>query len=380
MFPQRRTSCRFDSDRADGGFILCHFCGSLSFMHRTAQRSAAEEFLYRTLGSPLYPLIYDRMWDVFDNNKAFQQNDRVGSVQHDVSFLFQQQLGRVNSFESSENYGAMKVYRNLYSDDGKSNDVSVAVKYANDNEEARQQLLNEAAILAACESLGDLRMSYLSGLTYDEDTLRAGIALQYIHGVNLDGFLDVVDAHGVMSRLQILHDLLRTVARLHQHGVFHNDLHAHNIIIGNLHLPFVVDPGGATIVPNANRAGCERSAKHNLSRCIKQLFSDVDKPSTAAPVCVQSIRKHLRFDEEGNDMKKEYALVDALGLLAKCPCPHHSYRDKLYVKPPRIVQREKISLRDHPAFAPHDLVCPICKPAPYATTQQEAVEKDERSD
>ena len=362
---RQRTVDRCSRYRDEITTSMCPTCNWLALLHKTATRKAAGEFVYKHFGL-FYIDLYRHLWRVIPNNRRQQQ---TGRGDFKAIHMLQAQLElsvSVFSPDSSED-ACVRLYRSIVWSDGQPNDnVSYVVKYPK-HDAADRRHIQEAIKLALCEMINGLRVPYLCMLVYDEAApqFHKGIAIQHIHGISLERFhLYKAAEHAVANRVMILHELSRNLFILHHHRIYHQDLHAGNIVIGNHHLPYIIDFGDArqdeASAPidgwRSETGDPADSDMANYLEHIGYLFSDWLVPThrSRLPVCVLTAATKLEQECGWCSMK---AVFDVFHM---CTCEHHGYRSQPYFKPPLIDQQDKLDMRRAPAFAAHALQCDIC--------------------
>lgn len=359
----------------------CTTCGWLVLLHRNADganpRPACGEFFCETLLIPFIRRSFRLLHTLCQNDERLRDLDDPTGVSVLCFLQKQLELAEEEPLGSGTTATDVRVYRNAYLPEGTVHmGANFAVKYPR-TEEEQDKIWHEATLLTMCETINRLRVPFLAGLVYDEDTRKTGLAIHRIKGVTLQKFATDLNAeeHSPSVLVGIMHELAKTVAALHQHRIYHDDLKRDNIIIASHHFPYVIDFGQAATETSSspltafrpNPSG-QMSDLEQLHSHIELLFPHIDdrrpRVQRTLPPCIVKGRAALG---KHNRKEQEYTARQLSDSFANCTCQHHDYRSQVNFEASLITPEVKTDLAKMACMMSENVHCAACISASHGT-------------
>ena len=241
-------------------------------------------------------------------------------------------------------------------------DVNFAVKLP--RADHKDEVWHEATMLTLCEKINHMRVPFVAGLVRDEQKDTIGIAIHRIKGLTLRDFATAT--HEPAVHVGILHHLAQTIVTLHRHHIYHNDPKNDNVIIARDHMPYLIDFGIASEVPEPDNKYQKPKDTVCFLDHIELLFPQLLQQlhpvqRKRLPPCIVAAHESLTRFVDG---KATYDVQQLLDLFAHCTCTHHQYRDQPYFRAPHIAAADKRDWTKMAQLMTAPLQCETCNNVP----------------
>ena len=341
--------------------IVCSKCQWAIFDHRRLHppRNSRGVLMHEKLQMPFLRLTYPLWGNLLVNNEHLRTRDE--DIQLNLVYYLQAQLERADSEDLGEGgFAIVRVYRNVFVDESEDlpmTGVEFAVKYEKEEKEIERSL-HEATMLVMCETINNLRVPFLLGLAYNDVTEQIGLVIHRIKGITLYDLCVNPTSHSIAVKVGIFTEIVKTLAVLHHHRIYHQDLKSDNIIISANHLPYIIDFGLAEMRDPAEDVTVGQILDvTSLFTVLGELFPPVKSRSTSSssdtpPCIVTAYRKLKTFVYEDVSV----TAAELRDLLHRCACGQHPKS----IPASTIQQGHKLKLATVARMCTAEITCDQC--------------------